>query len=288
MTKKIDTLVEDIYNLLCSENDIEDEVFEQFGKDMAAMMKSRLNSGDRKPELSMSQVGQPDCKLWYKMNEPEHEEPLRPEVRFKFLYGDILEEVLLFLAVASGHKVEGKQTRMEAHGIQGSRDAVIDGVLTDVKSASSFAMKKFTNNGLLNDDPFGYLDQIFLYLDASQEDETVVEKDKAAFLAADKQHGHLVLDVYNKPDTDYASVVAFKQAAIGGKFPGRSYPDQADGKSGNRKLGTECSYCAFKQRCWPNLKTYLYAGGPRFLTKVERVPDVPEAKRFVTKNNNTT
>jgi hypothetical protein len=42
------------------------------------------------------------------------------------------------------------------------------------------------------------------------------------------------------------------------------------------KLGTGCSYCAFKKHCWPGLRGFAYSGGPRYLTNVVKTPDVPE------------
>ena len=44
-----------------------------------------------------------------------------------------------------------------------SMDCKIDGVLTDVKSTSSFGFKKFKEATLAFDDPFGYIDQIKAY-----------------------------------------------------------------------------------------------------------------------------
>ncbi len=49
-----------------------------------------------------------------------------------------------------------------------------------------------------------------------------------------------------------------------------------DGKSGNMKLGTKCSYCKYKNECHPDLRTFLYSGGPRFLTEVVNEPKVLE------------
>ena len=46
-------------------------------------------------------------------------------------------------------------------------DCKIDGIVTDVKSASSFGFKKFKDGQLgLVDDPFGYIDQIKAYAHA--------------------------------------------------------------------------------------------------------------------------
>src|SRR3546814_20158163 len=49
-----------------------------------------------------------------------------------------------------------------------------------------------------------------------------------------------------------------------------------DGKSGNLKLPTPCGYCAHKWRCHPDLRAFAYSNGPRYLTKVAKVPDVQE------------
>ena len=58
--------------------------------------------------------------------------------------------------------------------------------------------------------------------------------------------------------------------------PSRGFKPEADGKSGNMKLGVNCSYCDFKEKCHPGLRTFMYYKGTVFLTKVERVPDVKD------------
>ena len=69
-------------------------------------------------------------------------------------------------------------------GIKGSMDCKIDGILCDVKSTSTYGFKKFKENRLEYDDPFGYIDQLSGYGQAEGADE-------AMFLAMDKQNGHL-------------------------------------------------------------------------------------------------
>jgi hypothetical protein len=76
---------------------------------------------------------------------------------FKFLYGDTLEVLLLFLAKESGHEVTHEQYEVEADGVKGHTDAVIDGVPVDCKSASPSAYAKFENGQFVFDDPFGYI-----------------------------------------------------------------------------------------------------------------------------------
>jgi hypothetical protein len=277
--KTIETLVDDINAFIDKPTDISDETINAFSERLASIIRQRIGStsGDRKPALRLSNLGTPCArKLYYNINSPEQGEPLPPAAKLKFLYGDILEELLLFLAEAAGHTVEGRQDELSINGVLGHRDAVIDGHLVDVKSASSFSFKKFQNNGLREDDPFGYLTQLGSYLHASRDDVLVKEKDVASFLVIDKTLGHITLDTYafDQGEDLETKVDERREMLAQPTPPPRAYEDVAEGKSGNRKLGLQCSYCDFKNTCWPNLQTYIYAKGPVFLTKVVREPKV--------------
>lgn len=242
-------------------------------------MAGRLSDVRGRPTLRLSNIGTP-CKrkLWYTINTPEAAEPLSPAARFKFLFGDILEELLLFLAKEAGHSVEGQQDELEINGIKGHRDAVVDGRIVDVKSASTYSFRKFAGNGLREDDPFGYLDQIGAYAQASGSDPLVTEKDVVSFLVVDKTLGNICLDTYPTSEVDYnKKTEEVKQIVNSPTPPDRAFDDVPDGKSGNRKLCTQCSYCDFKRECWPNLRTFIYSSGPTFLTEVAREPKVLEA-----------
>ena len=223
-------------------------------------------------------------KLWYAINHPEWAEGLSAEAQIKFLFGDILEELLLFLAQQAGHKVEGTQDTVELNGVLGHRDGIIDGRLIDVKSASTQGFKKFKENRVSGeDDAFGYEDQLNGYFQASKEDPALTDKDHISYLAIDKQFGHIVLDTYKPNNKDYGAKIDHLRNVISMlNPPARSFGSEPDGRSGNEKLPTYCSYCEFKSKCWPNLRTFIYSSGPRYLTHVERTPDVPE----VTKKNN--
>ena len=84
----------------------------------------------------------------------------------KFLFGHLLEEMLLFLAAEAGHTVAGRQDRLEIDGVPGHGDAIIDGMLVDVKSASTMAFKVQEPPDSLDTDDFGYLQQLNAYLEA--------------------------------------------------------------------------------------------------------------------------
>lgn len=220
-----------------------------------------------------------DRKLWFSVNQPETKEQLPSEARIKFLFGDILEELLLALAEACGHTVSCRQKEVTYLGLVGHIDAIIDGTLVDCKSASSIAFKKFSNHLTPDKDSFGYLSQIGFYLEAVQNEPEITDHERAAFLVIDKTLGHICLDFHSRSDLsqDWSERVNRKTKAIASQaLPNRGYFPEKDGASGNLKLGLECSYCPFKQQCWPGLRTFLYAQGPRYLTHVVRTPDVRE------------
>lgn len=282
-TKSIDTLVEDIRNLFDTGIvDFDERYTREFSEAVSSTVHARLDKASitRTPTLRMSNLGTPcERKLWYEINTPNLGEPLPADAKIKFMYGDILEEFLLFLAEVAGHKVEGRQDELVVNGVVGHRDAVIDGTLVDVKSASTYSFNKFRDRSLFDDDPFGYITQLQTYLEASQDDPLVTNKDFAYFLAIDKTLGHICLLEVPRAKKDLNNLVEQKRNMVNHPNPPiRSYTDEPDGKSGNRKLCLNCSYCQFKQTCWPSLRTFLYSGRPRDLTVVSREPNVPELK----------
>ena len=282
MSANISTLVQDMYRVIEGNGGWDNYATHSFGEAMGRAAERRFSS-EQQPNntLRMSNIGKP-CgrELWYDVNsDHDVKEEMKPWTLFKFFYGDMIEEAALSIARAAGHKVQGEQEEVSIQGIKGHYDAIIDGMLVDVKSCSTFAFKKFKENGLREDDPFGYITQLSNYLYCLQDDDRVTNKTEAGFLAIDKQNGHIHLDVY-----DLSSEIKNKEKEIEDRKalvsqptpPERSYEDVEDGKSGNRKLGTKCSYCGWKKKCWPEVRTYLYANGPKYLTVVEREPNVPE------------
>lgn len=289
----IDSLVPDIHALIQKAIDgetveIAPEILERLGADVQTAFKRMLDGKKKeRPEKTLyaSEVGKP-CRrqLWYAVHDYKGED-LLPHTKVKFLYGDLLESLLLALAEASGHKVEDRQKSIEiplpnGWKIRGRMDANIDGVPVDAKSASSYAFKKFKEGTLAEDDAFGYIPQLACYAEAQQ------HKGTTAFLAIDKQNGTMALDKYHATPAWTAAAIPDREGLVktmeSDSPPPRGFEDEADGVSGNRKLGVGCSYCPYKNECWnfandgAGLRLFAYGNGPRFLTKVVRVPDVPE------------
>jgi hypothetical protein len=280
LSKSYKTVVNDIYALFEKKGfQFNPENISDFGQRLAQHIANRVAEERGPPSLRFSNIGK-KCNraLWYQINEPYKAEPLSPQVQFKFLYGDIIEELVLFLAKEAGHRVEGQQDELNLEGLKGHRDAILDGLPIDVKSASSRTLDKFKEG--LREDPFGYREQLSGYEKAAQGDPRVTEKG-SAFLVVDKTTGEIYLDHHDDlKDIDLKNIIKEKKEAVSRKEPPpRYYMPEPEGKSGNLKLGVECSYCPFKEACWPGLRTFLYANKPVFLTRVERLPKVPEASK---------
>lgn len=282
--KTIDTLIKDVEEILASGIEWEAEDA-GLGERLSEVLRRGLRPRDteRGARPWFSNIGSPCLRqLWYKVHCPDEAEPIRANTKFKFMYGDIIEEVFLELARAAGHTVSHEQERMEWNGLTGRIDAVIDGHLVDVKSASSYSFEKFRGGLRAEDDSFGYLGQLKGYLLAARAS-GLVEPDcnTASFVVIDKTLGSICLDTHRfkaKELLEFEVMVNDRLVVLDDAHftPSRAFSDEPDGKSGNRKLGTNCSYCAFREKCWPGVQTYLYAGRPRFLTKVVREPNVPK------------
>lgn len=254
----------------------------QLAEAMAVHVNNAMAAREPRGTLRGSVIGT-KCrrKLWYDVNKPQLAEPLDPWTKLKFLYGNLLEEIILFLATEAGHDVKQRQAEVDVKGVKGHIDAVVDGVLTDVKSASGYGMGKFKEHKLRDDDPFGYIDQISFYSEGMHDDPAVSIKGEAAFLAVDKSNGQLVLDTYRITDKDRAKIVEHVDQSItlvaDPNMPDRGFSDVPDGQSGNRKLCMECSYCPYKDDCWGGLRKFIYSTGPRWYTKIIKEPKVNEA-----------
>lgn len=316
--KDITTLVDDIEQVLDSkyQGEINPKALQDFYDSSGMALIRAVESPERGPRhpntLYASEIKEVlNCprKFWYKVHHSELGEELRPQTRLKFMYGDLTESLMLFLADQAGHTVEDIQKRyeLELNGVKisGRIDARIDGLIVDVKSASPYAYKKMTDPSYdPSDDPFSYNWQMTFYsladhIDNGQVD--LLDMDHSPYnlvpsplLLMDKQNGNFDLGVL--PIVKISDVSAgLMQAVANAKsiyhygpsaLPSLSLSDErliADKETtnGNRKLGVYCSYCPFKMDCWAQegkpLRGFAYSTGPVWMTEVNKVPkNVPE------------
>jgi hypothetical protein len=286
--KTIDTLVEDIYSLFTNKKaTISAEDLKELAADVTECVVSAI-SEERKPSrnLRLSMIGQPDRKIWYSLNakynnpsnkEEDKENDLSGSDYIKFLYGDILECLLVFLSKTAGHSVTERQKELVVNNVVGHQDGKVDDVLVDFKSASSFSFKKFQSGKIFQDDPFGYISQLSAYAQANDAKE-------AGFVVIDKTTGEITYCPVHHMEMINAEsrIDNIRQAINDRNPPDRCYDDVPDGASGNRKLDTGCVYCSYKFDCWNDanngqgLRAFQYSTNVKYLTEVGKTPNVPE------------
>jgi len=284
--KTIDTLVADIYSLFESSvpdmsDDQVDNIIDKFGDALKVHLKRFIYEEERRRDtLRLSAIGKPERQQWYSASphsKVKENVELQGKDKIKFLYGYILEELLLTLSSLAGHEVKDEQKEVSIEGVLGHQDAIIDNVLVDCKSSSGRGFDKFKNNYVSSDDPFGYIAQISSYAEANGLTE-------AAFLAINKQTGEICLSKVHSMEMINASdrVKYIKDMVNQSNPPAKCYSDVPDGKSGNRKLDVGCIYCDYKRDCWKDandgqgLRVFDYATNPRYLTQVYKMPNVEE------------
>ena len=282
--KTLDTLVDDIYSKLSvlgegKQLDVSEKDIDELGESIKTALKHWAHPEPRNSTetLRMSNIGRPERQLWYDLNSEESNIPISPPTFIKFLYGHILEEVVLFLVRLAGHKVDDEQRNVSVSGVKGHMDCTIDGEVVDVKTASGFAFKKFRDGTLAEQDTFGYMSQLASY-------EEAMGTNGGGFLALNKETGELALFIpeeLDKPNIK-TKISRVKKALKSSQPPQKCYDPVPDGVSGNMKLPRECFYCRHKYECHKDtndgkgLRIFQYAKGLAYFTTVVKEPKVKE------------
>jgi hypothetical protein len=279
-SKDLDNLVDDMYSAVIEATDgkeLPDEAVEDFGERMKDVLRSWTQPHKQTKGLRMSSIGRPARQLWYDFREVDDRYKPKAATQIKFLYGHILEEVLLMLVRLSGHTVTDEQKEVVVDDIKGHMDCKIDGEVIDVKTASNFAFKKFSEGTLINDDSFGYMAQLAGY-------EAAEGTSEGGFLAINKESGELALfrpGTLSKPNVK-KKIKELKEALTLDKPPSHCYTPIPEGKKGNEVLPRTCGYCPHKEQCWSDsndgsgLRVFKYSNGYKYFTKVVSEPRVLE------------
>lgn len=281
-SKSLNTLVEDIYTKIEKLSKGEDiqisaELVDEFGESMKDALLHWATPRTQSKGLRMSNIGKPSRQLWYDIKENSPDSSIDAPTQIKFLYGHLLEELLLFFVRLSGHAVSDEQKEVTVNGIKGHMDCKIDGQVVDIKTASSYAFRKFSEGTLADQDDFGYLSQLAGYEEAEG-------TDGGGFLVINKESGALCL--YQPDDMDKPNVkerIKYLKSSIKlANPPERCYNPIPEGAKGNEKLPRPCTYCPHKFKCYADandgegLRTFKYSKGLMYLTKVVVEPRVEE------------
>lgn len=238
-----------------------EDIQEHVAADVKAALQKQFSGPPRDEfKLRMSNIGRPKCQLWFEKNDPQDKTPFPPHFLMNMIIGDIVEAVFKGLLRAAGVTFTDNEkvtlTLPDGTEINGEFDMVLDGAVDDVKSASPWSYQnKFASSAALQEgDSFGYISQLVGYA-----------------RAADKKLGGWW--VVNKANGEFKYVPAegIDEEAVLGKIQDTVSYIKEDKPfercfeaieethyrkpTGNTKLGVECGFCAYKHKCWPNLKT---------------------------------
>ena len=282
--KELKNLVPDIYKELekisegKSINLTEKDIDNTLAKIKESMMAwATPSERDNNFTLRMSNIGRPARQLWYQKRDELIKSSIDGPTQIKFLYGHILEEIVLMLVRMAGHKVSDEQKEVKVKGVVGHIDCKINNEIVDVKTASGFAFKKFIQGRLAEDDPFGYLGQLAGY-------EKSEGTNNGGFLVINKESGELCLhqpEDLDKPNITNKINNLISCLDIDDK-PERCYDPVPEGKKGNYKLHKSCFWCNYKFDCFKDvnngqgLRGFKYANSTVYLTHVEVEPQVEE------------
>jgi hypothetical protein len=274
---KLDNLVSDIASIFKECHCPSEDDLEQFADDVLSVIRKSFEPRVVNPNeaLRFSSIGKPDRQLWYSYNKPEIAEELHLSTRIKFMYGDLIEQLLVLLVKTAGYKVTDQQKKIINNGVVGHTDGKINGVVVDYKSASPHSFNKFKNGSIFSDDPFGYVAQLSGYAEGD---------DEAAWVVANKVTGHIhVLTLDSLEMIDFEERINHVKDFIEKDTPpSKCYSDKPEGKSGNRVLAIGCMYCDYKKDCWKDandgqgLRKFKYSNGPKFFTKIVKEPQTQE------------
>lgn len=283
MKKKLENIVPDIYKALAPLTkgnglELSDQMVEEFGEDMKEALRGWAKKQPKtKDDLRMSNIGKPARQLWYNKHSRIKAKDFQSTLLIKFLYGHLLEALVVFFIKLSGHEITDQQKEVTVSGIKGHMDCKIDGEVVDIKSTSGFAFNKFKNGTLPDQDSFGYMAQLAGYEEAEG-------TDQGGFLAINKETGELWFfkpDELDKPNIK-SKIKGLKAQLKKPEPPDFCYETIAEGTHGNFKLPKECGWCPHKIECHAEsnngqgLRIYNYAKGPVFLTDVVVEPRVQE------------
>lgn len=238
--------------------EISEELIQEFAENSAKYIKNSLTKREGFT-LRVSNLGRPLCQLLAE-KQGMKKEPPDNYFSLKMLYGGCVEALVMLLLKASGCNVEAEQIAVKtADDINGTFDCIIDGKLYDVKSCSNYAFshkfKDRTVQEVFEVDNFGYIEQIFSYARAAKVPVgglIVVNKETAEIHVLEAEYDEAF---ENKVFEKIANTIE----SVNNNEPfTRNYSDYSElyykRDTGNRVLKVPCTFCNFKNSCWPNLQ----------------------------------
>ena len=248
--------------------DISSTIVNEFGEACKQAFKKQFtDTRENKFRIRMSSIGRPLCQLQMEKFGAEAE-PMPYNAKMRNLFGDLIEASAVAIMKAAGIRIEDLQKEVKLklgkQTIKGTYDVKIQNKIWDIKSASPYSFDhKFGEDGgfdaILKQDTFGYVSQGYLYSNAEK-------TDFGGWIAINKSTGEWSIAETPLSDSKYskdAIELAQKNIeALESNAPfKRLFKDEEEffnkKATGNRTLGLECRFCAYKKPCWGKNLQYL-------------------------------
>ena len=239
---------------------------DQFIEACHTSVRKQMKRSDEAWRLRMSGLGRPLCQQM--LDKKGVQENMEYNAVLRFLFGDITEAILMLIMRQAGVNVIDAQKpcslEIAGHTVLGTLDVIIEENgetnVWDIKSASDWAFKNKYAQGyekLLEEDPFGYIMQGYLYSEASgypfggwivvnkssgevlQVEVPSWRDDKAAYLKDAERRVKYLMNPHSnfvKGYTAQAETVKTKDKVV---------------PTGNKLMPKECGFCGYRQHCWP-------------------------------------
>jgi hypothetical protein len=239
--------------------EVKDEWIDEACAQLRAALEKQLKT-KRDPEfrLRMSNIGRPLCQL---QMAAKGEDSGRMDYSFimKMLFGDSVEILTRLLLKINGANVtsDGDKVKLNVSdvSISGESDIDINNKVYDIKSCSPWAFKNKWSEGfegMLKDDGFGYVGQLFGYADAQK-------KAPGGWIVVDKSSGEIAVVEVKANKQQVASIRQKRKdvvEAISQNKPfQRCFEDEPEfwrrKPTGNKKINKKCHFCDYKKACWP-------------------------------------
>lgn len=235
-----------------------EDTIKQVATDVADALKRQFGGGKSRDDfrLRMSNVGRPNCQLWYEKNKPEVALPFPTTFIMNMMIGDIVEAVFKGLLKEAGVEYQDSDKvtlELDNTSINGEYDIVINDAVDDIKSASNWSYQnKFESyDSLAAGDGFGYVAQLAGYAKAA-------DKKAGGWWVVNKANGEFKyvpatgLDV----DTEVAKIQDTVATVEANEFKRCFEPvvEKFRGKeTGNKVLNSGCKFCSYRFDCWDTL-----------------------------------
>ena len=248
--------------------DISSTIVNEFGEACKQAFKKQFtDTRENKFRIRMSSIGRPLCQLQMEKSGAEAE-PMPYNAKMRNLFGDLIEASAVAIMKAAGIRIEDLQKEVKLklgkQTIKGTYDVKIQNKIWDIKSASPYSFDhKFGEDGgfdaILKQDTFGYVSQGYLYSNAEK-------TDFGGWIAINKSTGEWSIAETPLSDSKYSKdAIELSQKnmeALESNAPfKRLFKDEEEffnkKATGNRTLGLECRFCAYKKPCWGKNLQYL-------------------------------